>query len=117
VHPILAKFRKDRGGEAHGGRLVWGPGTDGIPMRMPTGSSEPAPLLRDDEVDSLPLSQDFNSGTFRMSNPEDAKRYHWIMDRVLAGWFTCYSRHPMPNPVTGEMVWYVEWSQNYHDVT
>jgi hypothetical protein len=106
----MLKFFQETGGlnTEHGGRLHW-PGTvDGFPYR-----GEQAPLLKQQEMENLPLALDYRSKLFELWKPEDKKAFDETMDRIVNGWYMQHRRKDIE--VEGQAmpaVW-LEWVQIY----
>lgn len=111
MNPILAKFADEQNPESHGGKLLWPGGPTGLPVRL--RPNETPRLHRQEELDDMVNVGSFKHRLFRMNDPNDAAEYDWVMDRILGQWFTLIHRHLVPNPNSPEVIWYVEWSQNY----
>ena len=98
-------------GQDHGGPLHWGSALNGLPFRGPG-----APTLRQEELDqgAVQIAKDFHAEFFDLTNPEQSKRYHWVMDRIVNGLFVPHI-NPLRNVdhTTGRVTVYIEWSQRY----
>lgn len=96
--------------EQHGGRLWYGT----LPRGLPPFRGGQAPLLNREELDNrLTTECDFHAEFFDLSIPEQNRRYHWVMDRVINGFFQhhCIERHVAH--ADQKVTVYLEWSQRY----
>lgn len=97
--------------EVHGGMLNWPGNGEGFPVRGP------AALLKQDEIDELPLVSDFKSQLFKLADPEDKKKFDAIQDRVMDGWYCIRKRIDTDDPVNvGYPIVWLEWVQLYAEV-
>src|SRR3990172_6415965 len=78
----LLKHFGEQGNE-HNGRLFWSNALGNVPFRGPH-----APTLTQDEIETqVGVNFDFHSEIFDLADPEQHKRFDWIMDRIINRWF------------------------------
>lgn len=107
---LLDQFRGEQSTDVikHPGPLTW-PGANGLPI-----VGEVPPLLKQHEVDKLPVSTLVDCRDFDLGDPKDRAAYLAVLNRCKIGWFQCLSRTPPArDPVTGHIRIYMEWIQRY----
>lgn len=93
--------------ERYGGKLQW-PGANGLPFL-----GDHAPLLKQHEIDALPIVGRAYERVFDLNDEEDRAYYNWVRDRIKNGLFIkdkCMERWPE------DKLWpivYLEWTQCY----
>ena len=107
---LLDQFRGEQAADGiqHPDKLAW-PGANGLPFAGPV-----PPLLKQHELDELPVRTDFNCREFNLGVPADKIAYEAVMNRIVAKWFTFVKAlPPYRDPVTGHIRIYMEWVQRY----
>lgn len=107
---LLDQFRGEQTHDTikHPGPLTW-PGANGLPI---VGAV--SPLLKQHEVDNLPVRTVVNCRDFDLGDPKEQAAYLDVLNRCKMGWFQCLSRtQPARDPVTGHIRIYMEWIQRY----
>lgn len=95
--------------ELYGGPLQW-PGIHGLPVRCAHPIN-----VKSEELLRATLTYDFHAQTFDLSDPEQADKYHWVMDRICNGLFIkvhierCWNKEK-----PGSIFVYLEWVQQYY---
>lgn len=90
----------------HGGKLHWV--TTGPPIL-----ADKIPVLRENEVQSLPLIRRPYERIFDLSQEEDRSYYNWIRSHVAGGVFTIDFIERHWDEESKSMKIYLEWSQVY----
>ena len=105
------KYYKERN-DADGEQLWWPGGPSGFPFR---GKDKP-PITKEEEFQSLPVTNKFRNKLFYLSDEEDAKLYVLIRDKCANGLFV---------PIDKERVWdedtknyriYLEWVEPAYEL-
>lgn len=97
-------------GDNHGGPLFWSNTLNGLPFRGPN-----APTLRQEDLDkgAVQVVKDFHGEFFDLTDVEQNKRYHWVMDRLVNGSFCHHFIDRHVDHAAGKVTVYIEWSQRY----
>jgi hypothetical protein len=103
-----AKYLNERD-DRYGANVYWPGNQYGIPFRGDAG----VPLLRQNEIEALPVVGDFKFKTFDLSDESDAKYYAWVKDRIANLLFRQDFIQRFWNPDTQTMSVYLEWTQFY----
>lgn len=108
---LFTQFHAERGGAdtLHGDVLYWHGTQNGFPVRgQPTD-----PLLKQDEIDELPLETLFQSRMFKLWEPQDKIDFDYVRQRCTAGWFRELKRADTYIPEHNHFQVWLEWIQVY----
>lgn len=94
-------------GSRYDGRLQW-PGANGYPFL-----GDAAPLLKQHELDALPVVGKTHEKTFNLNNEDDREYYNWVRDRIRNGLFVRdFEARKWPDGQEWPTI-YLEWTQCY----
>jgi len=108
----LLKHFGEQDPQDHGGRLFWSQALGGVPFRGPF-----APTLSQEEVETqVGMTFDFKQEVFDLNDPDQKKRYAWVMDRIVNKWFVLHHIERALVPAEKTAIVYLEWSQRYGEL-
>lgn len=94
----------------YGGHLYWHGNSYGIPFRSP---GEAVPLLKQHELENLPIVGDARVALFDLSKPDQMANYVWVRDRIRNRLFTLDFIQRFWDARNCRMLVYIEWTQLY----
>lgn len=107
---LLDQFRGEQAADGiqHPAKMTW-PGANGLPFAGPV-----PPLLKQHEIEALPVQTNFHCREFNLGIPADKIAYESVMNRICAKWFIrVRDMPPYRDPETGHIKIYLEWIQRY----
>lgn len=103
-HTPLSKYVGEQD-TRYGGKLQW-PGVNGFPLL-----GDAAPLLRQHEIEALPIVGLAKEDRFDLNDEEQRQRYNWVRERIKNGMFVKdHETRRWPEDKEWPII-YLEWTQ------